>query len=399
MRCGDRGFWFGLMSYEEFLLKIVADCNIPFVKECFCSIGEVRTYSGRELCREVAAGADVLLVRSVTKVGEDLLAGSNVKFVGTATIGQEHVDSEYLEAEGTGFASAPGSNANSVAEYVVAALLAVARKHRFELAGKSIGIVGVGNVGRLVEAKVKALGMEVMLNDPPLQRQTGDVKYLPLEKLYGCDFITLHTPLTFEGEDKTYHLVDTAFFNSLKRGAGFINTSRGGVVDTEALKGAMLEGKLDSVMLDVWENEPNIDNWLLRKVDISTPHIAGYSLDGKVGGMMMVYRGVCEYFDLPIEYDVEDFLPVPDVDMIEVGADFDSEQELLHKAVQQVYVINRDDFNTREILLVPEGERGEFFDDLRKNYPVRREFQNTRVVLTKGDESLRGKLSGIGFKV
>ena len=286
-----------------------------------------------------------------------MLAGSNVKFVGTATIGQEHVDCEYLEAEAIGFASAPGSNANSVAEYVVAALLAVARKHKLELAGKPIGIVGVGNVGSRVEAKVKALGMEVMLNDPPLQRQRGDEKYLPLEELYDCDFITLHTPLTFDGEDKTYHLADAEFFNSLKRGVGFINTSRGGVVDTEDLKKTMQEGKLGAVVLDVWENEPNIDNWLLRNVDISTPHIAGYSLDGKVGGMMMIYKAVCEYFGLPIEYGVEDFLPAPDVDMVEVEADSDSEQELLYRTVQQVYVINRDDFNTREILLVPEGER------------------------------------------
>jgi erythronate-4-phosphate dehydrogenase len=399
VRCRDRGFWPGLTSYEEYFLKIVADCNIPFVKECFSSIGQVELYSGREFCRALVSDADVLLVRSVTKVDKDLLAGSKVKFVGTATIGVEHIDCEYLEAEEIGFVSAPGSNANSVAEYVVAALLAVGWKNKLELEGKSIGIVGVGNVGSLVETKVKGLGMEVLLNDPPLQRQTANEKYLPLEKLYGCDFITLHTPLTFEGEDKTYHLADAEFFNSLKRGAGFINTSRGGVVDTGALKKAMQEGKLGSVMLDVWENEPNIDNWLLRKVDISTPHIAGYSLDGKVGGMMMIYNAVCEYFGLPIEHSVEDFLPEPETGLIELVPGSDCEQELLHKIVQQVYVINRDDFNTREILLVPEGERGEFFDDLRKNYPVRREFQNTKVVFTKEDESLRGKLSGIGFKV
>jgi len=380
-------------------LKIVADCNIPFVEECFSSIGQVELYSGRQISPAFVADADVLLVRSVTKVDKNLLTGSKVRFVGTATIGLEHIDCEYLQAVGIGFVSAPGSNANSVAEYVVAALLAVGRKHKIELAGKSIGIVGVGNVGNLVEAKVKALGMEALLNDPPLQRQRGDAKYLPLEELFGCDFVTLHTPLNFEGEDKTYHLADAGFFDSLKRGAGFINTSRGGVVDTEALKGAMQEGKLGSVMLDVWENEPNIDNELLRKVDISTPHIAGYSLDGKVVGMMMIYNAVCEYFGFPVERSIEDFLPEPEVDMIEVEAGSDSEQELLHKVVQQVYVINRDDFNTREILLVPEGERGKFFDDLRKNYPVRREFQNTKVMLAKGEESLRRKLCGIGFKV
>jgi erythronate-4-phosphate dehydrogenase len=399
MRGGDCRFWIGPKNLKGSLLKIAADENIPFVKECFSSLGEVELYSGREISSKAAGEADVLLVRSVTKVGKDLLEGSAVKFVGTATIGTEHVDCNYLKSRGIGFASAPGSNANSVAEYVAAALLAVARKYKMELAGKSIGIAGVGNVGGRVEAKAKALGMEVLLNDPPLQRQTGDSKYLPLEELYGCDFITLHTPLTFEGIDKTFHLANADFFNSLKEGAGFINTSRGGVVDTQALKNAMESGKLGSVVLDVWENEPNIDNELLRKVDLSTPHIAGYSLDGKVEGMMMIYRAVCDYFNLPVERRIEDFLPVPELSMVEVNPDLGSEEELLHDTVQQVYVINRDDFNTREILLVPEEERGRFFDDLRKNYPVRREFQNTEVVLAGQNEKLRGKLAGLGFKV
>ena len=199
-------------------MKIIADENIPFVAECFSSIGEVETVPGRGITPAVVADTDVLLVRSITPVGTDLLVGSKVRFVGTATIGFDHVDTEYLSQSNIGFASAPGSNANSAAEYVVAALLNIARRHSIDLEGKSIGIIGVGNVGGRVAKKASALGMKLFLNDPPLQRQTGDSKYLPIEKLFDCDFVTLHTPLTFEGEDKTSHLADDTFFKSLKKG-------------------------------------------------------------------------------------------------------------------------------------------------------------------------------------
>ncbi len=383
-------------------MKIVADADIPFVEQCFSTLGEVVVSPGRQISAELVADADVLLVRSITQVNEGLLAGSGVRFVGTATIGVEHVDTEYLRQRGIGFASAPGSNANSVAEYVVAALLVVARKHKLELAGKSIGIVGVGNVGSRVEKKVKALGMKPLLNDPPLERATGDAKFVRLEKLFGCDFITLHTPLTFEGADKTFHLADGNFFESLKDGCVLLNTSRGAVVDTAALKDAIAADKLGAVVLDVWENEPNIDMELLRKVDLSTPHIAGYSFDGKVAGMIMIYEAACECFGLSPTRRIEDFLPEPDVPEIRISADECDRlevPEILHATVQQVYVINRDDFNTREIAIVPQDERGGFFDDLRRNYPVRREFQNTRVILPQGRDELAKKLKGIGFGI
>ncbi|MHC4423054.1 MAG: 4-phosphoerythronate dehydrogenase [Planctomycetota bacterium] len=380
-------------------MKIIADANIPFVAECFSSIGEVEAIAGREITPKIVADADILLVRSVTQVGADLLGPSKVRFVGTATIGCEHIDTEYLLGNNIGFASAPGSNANSTAEYVIAALLSVAKKLKIQLAGKSIGIVGAGNVGSRVAKKCAALGMKVLLNDPPLQRETGDAKYLPLKGLFECDFVTLHTPLTFEGIDKTFHLADEKFFKSVKKECIFINTSRGGVVETDALKGAIKKGKLGAVVLDVWENEPNIDIELVRMVDLSTPHIAGYSLDGKVAGMIMIYEAACEYFGLEARYVVEDFLPESQIPEIRIDPDSDTEENLLHNIVQQVYVINRDDFNTREIAMVPEETRGEFFDDLRKDYPVRREFQNTRVVLERPCKSLVGKLAGIGFKV
>ena len=381
-------------------MKIIADENIPFVKDCFASIGDVQTFSGRQITPEIVADADCLLVRSITPVNEKLLAKSKVKFVATATIGFEHVDVDYLKNRGISFASAPGSNANSVADYLVAALLCVAQKHKITLEGKSIGVVGVGNVGSRVAKKCAALGMIVKLNDPPLSRQTGDSKYQPLNELFDCDFITLHTPLTREGQDKTYHLADEKFFASLKPGCVFINTCRGAVHDTAALKAAIRNKKLGAVILDVWEKEPNIDCELLRMVDISTPHIAGYSLDGKIAGMIMIYNAACEYFGLKPKHKIEDFLPPPAVPQITINKTGPDTQNILHEIVRQVYTINRDDFNTREIAMVEPEKRGKFFDDLRKNYPVRREFQNTTIILaTESTEDTENKLKGIGFKV
>jgi len=380
-------------------MRIIADENIPFVKDCFETIGDVVTLPGRAINREIVKNADCLLVRSITKVNEELLAGSGVKFVATATIGIEHIDIDYLNKNQIGFASAPGSNANSVAEYVVAGLLSVGNKKKITLAGESIAVIGVGNVGSRVVNKCTALGMKCVLNDPPLQRQTNDEKYRPIEEVFGCDIVTVHTPLTRAGTDKTYHLADDGFFSRLKDGCIFINSSRGGCVDTAALKKAITCGKLKAAIIDVWENEPKIDLELLRMVDISTPHIAGYSYDGKIAGMVMIYEAACRHFGLKPQKDAKDFLPVPAVPEIIIDETSGDEQKVLHETVRQVYVINRDDFNTREISMVPASERGGFFDGLRKAYPVRREFQNTKVILKGCNANLAKKLGGIGFEV
>ena len=380
------------------MMKIVADANIPFIKECFSSIGEVTVVGGREITPDVVADADALVVRSITPVGVDLLAGSKVRFVGTATIGFDHIDIDFLQQNNIGFASAPGSNANSAAEYVIAGLLDIGQKYALDLEDRSIGIIGVGNVGGRVAKKCTAMGMDVYLNDPPLQRQTGGQKYLPLEKLFDCDFITLHTPLTFEGRDKTYHLADEKFFKSLKERCVFVNASRGGVVDSSALKSAIRSGLLRAVVLDVWENEPDIDVELLKMVDIGTSHIAGYSLDGKIAGMIMIYKAACEYFNVEPEFDMEDFLPEPAVPELNVYLNLTNDQNVLLKAVQKIYRIDKDDTRLRRVLDKPVENRGEYFDSLRKNYPVRREFQNTGVIVKDANSSLAKKLIGIGFK-
>ncbi len=379
-------------------MKIIADANIPFVAECFSSIGEVITIGGREITQSVVADADVLLVRSITQVNADLLAGSKVRFVATATIGFDHVDIDFLQRNNIGFTSAPGSNANSAAEYVIAGLLEACHKCDISLTGKSIGIIGVGNVGSRVAKKCAALGMQIYLNDPPLQRQTGQGKYLPLQELYDCDFITFHTPLTFEGIDKTYHLADEGFFKSLKKECVFVNASRGGVVDSEVLKTVIQSGRLKAVVLDVWEDEPNIDAELLGMVDIGTPHIAGYSLDGKISGMIMIYKAVCEHFGLSPKYGIEDFLPEPVVRQLRMESSTGNEQGALLDAVRKIYDIREDDNRLRQIAEKPEDKRGEYFDGLRKKYHIRREFQNTKVFVEDRNSTLAQKLKGIGFK-
>ncbi|MBN2455874.1 MAG: 4-phosphoerythronate dehydrogenase [Sedimentisphaerales bacterium] len=380
-------------------MKIIADENIPYVKECFSSLGRVELFPGRKITSDTVTDADVLLVRSVTPVDSHLLKDSKVRFVGTATAGTEHIDVEFLRRSGIGFASASGANANSVAEYIVAALLAVAKVHKTKLAGKSIGIIGAGNIGNKVADKCTALEMKVCLNDPPLERETRDMKYRPIEQLYDCDFITLHTPLTFEGIDKTFHLADRTFFNTLKNKCIFLNTSRGRVVDSAALKSAIKSGRLRAVVLDVWENEPNIDIELLQMVDIGTPHIAGYSLDGKVAGTITLYKVMCEYFGLETGFEAGNLLGKPKVPQLKVTLQGKHRENVVCEIIKKIYNICQDDSNLRWICDKTQGKRGAFFDQLRKNYPARREFKNTRIKIEKTDAKLAKKLEGIGFLV
>lgn len=377
-------------------MKIIADENIPFVREVFGTLGEVRTVQGREVGPQDVADAELLMVRSVTGVDRDLLEGSAVRFVGTATIGTDHVDLDYLESRGIGFTSAAGSNANSVAEYVVSALLALAEKGGFDLAGRSIGVVGVGNVGSRVVRKVRALGMEPVLNDPPLARQTENQAYRPLGEALLCDFVTMHVPLTHEGQDATARMVDRDFIGRMQAGGVFLNTSRGGVVDEVELRAALRTGELSAAVLDVWEGEPQIDPALLDLADIGTPHIAGYSLDGKVAGTRMIYEAACEFLGREPGIDVTSLLPDPAVPEL-VVRDAGSLEETVRRAVFGVYDVRQDDARLREMIDLGAAERAAHFDGLRRNYPVRREFYNTGLRFEDCPEQARTALLGLGF--
>ena len=379
-------------------MKIVADENIPFVKEAFSGLGEVTTVEGRRITHSALAGAEMLLVRSVTKVGAPLLEGTKVRFVGTATIGADHVDLAYLRKRGIAFAAAPGSNATSVAEYVTAALLVLARRGGYRLARKSIGIVGVGNVGSRVEAMARALGMKVLLNDPPLARKTGNPKYLPLARLFKADFLTIHTPLTMEGPDATYQMVNEDFVARMKEGAVLINTARGAIAEGRALKRALDGDHLAEVVLDVWENEPNPDASLIERTAIATPHIAGYGYDGKVRGMEMIYRAACKHLKAKPRWRMADVLPPPPYPQLLLKARARNDEDVIRDAVLTVCDVEADDAAMRKILQLPAEDRPAHFDKLRRDYPVRREFHNTRVSIQGSRAALARALKGIGFR-
>jgi erythronate-4-phosphate dehydrogenase len=373
-------------------MRIVADPNIPFVQEAFGPLGEVRLVPGREIKAEAVHDADALLVRSVTPVNAALLDGSAVKFVATATIGTDHIDEAYLSSKGIGFASAQGSNANSVAEYVIAAMLEMGRRQKFRLRDKTLGVIGVGHVGSRVVRNAGALGMRVLANDPPRARAKKTSLFVPLERLLAeADIITLHVPLMRQGVDATFHLFDKDRLGLLKdRQPILINTSRGAVVDNPALLKAIDGEWLEGVVLDVWENEPKISPELLDVVDLATPHIAGYSFDGKVNGTQMIYTALCNFSGIKASW--EPALPLPPEPSVELTASSgEDDEEVLRRVVRRLYDITADDAALRQNILA--------FDKLRAEYPVRREFFNTRLVLRDASEGLCAKFTALEFKM
>jgi erythronate-4-phosphate dehydrogenase len=362
---------------------ILADENIPFAREAFGTLGEVRLTHGRQIAHADLADVDLLVVRSITRVDASLVAGTPVRFVGTATSGFDHVDAADLERLGIAFHAALGCNANAVAEYMAAAWLTLAKLRGGTLAGRRVGVVGVGHVGSLVARMARALGMEPVLNDPPKARESGSAVYRPLHDLLDCDVVTCHTPLTFDGPDPTYRLIGEAFFDRLKPEAWFCNAGRGEVVHEAALHRALDEKCLDAVVLDVWDREPEIDGRLLARVDIGTPHIAGYSLEGKLNGTAMVYRAACAFLGVQPTWSPVSAvpprgpgLPLPgfaEGDTALAGLDRTGVAALATR-VAAVYPILRDDEALRKTVGMSPADRGRAFDLLRKTYPVRREF-------------------------
>lgn len=375
-------------------MRIVADPNIPFVEQAFAQFGEVELIPGRLLKREQLSNCEVLLVRSTVKVNASLLDDKPVRFVGTSTSGFDHVDMAYLRDRGIAFAYAPGSNAISVGEYVTAALLKLEQRGVCALEGRAIGIVGCGHVGRAVLARMRALGLRCIVNDPPLARRTAEPIYRPLDEIFDCDIVTLHVPLETTGPDATRHLVNEAFLARMKPGAILINAARGEIVEPQALRNALDRGHLAACVLDVWANEPTIDPQMVARCAIATAHIAGHSYDGKVDGTRMLYDAYCAYASATPNWDphallLEDGRPGVTLDPDDPHA--------LHRAVSAVYDIIADDRNLREIAAVPEAARGDFFDALRKNYRKRRSFAHARVRLTRPDSRLETTLHQLGF--
>jgi erythronate-4-phosphate dehydrogenase len=354
--------------------------------------------------REITAArcheADLLCVRSVTRVDSDLLAGSRVRFVGTATIGVDHVDTEWLSRADIAFASAPGSNANSVSEWFVAALLALATAEGVSLAGRTLGIVGVGNVGSRVEAKARALGLEILRNDPPRARREGAEGFVDLADLLAAsDIVTLHVPLTRTGVDRTADLADAEVFARMKAGAWFLNSSRGGVVVEDALREALGRGAPGRALLDVFRDEPRVAPETLAASALVTPHVAGYSFDGKVAGTAMIYEAACAATGRTPTWQPHESLPPPDVPEVRIDPGGRSPEAALDELVRALYDIRADDARLRGIADLPDDARGEAFSRLRKEYPRRREFPHTAARLSGGDPALARRVTDLGFRV
>jgi erythronate-4-phosphate dehydrogenase len=351
-------------------LRIVADENMPGL-EMFAGLGQVVRLPGRDICRQQLVAADALLVRSVTPVNADLLAGTPVRFVGSATIGTDHVDLSWLGQQGICFAHAPGCNALAVAEYVLQAVLSWLLEHGKVPADISVGVVGCGNVGARVMALCSALGARVLCCDPPRQRRADVVEggWHTLEQVLGCDVVSLHVPLSRSGLDSTFHLISSEQLLAMSAAQLLINTCRGAVVDNQALLVPPAR-TLPQLVLDVWEDEPRVPAELVARVRYGTPHIAGYSVEGRLRGSWMVCTALADW------YGCQPAPPMPDLLASEYSGGIEQLPDLLELLTSR-YRILADHDALRASLL--EVQPALAFDRLRKNYPHRHELGGTRV--------------------
>jgi erythronate-4-phosphate dehydrogenase len=372
-------------------MKIVADNKIPFLDNVFASRADVVFVPGDQITRNDLLDADALFTRSITKCNETLLKGTNVKFIATATIGDNHIDKFFCEKNNIQWANAAGCNSGAVEQYVLAAILNLAKKNGLALTGMVIGIIGVGNIGSRIEKLAKALGIKVLLNDPPRAEKEGRLQFTELDELLQkADIITIHVPLTIVGNDKTFHLADISFFESIKKPLMFINTSRGEVVETKALKKAIQAEIIKYTVIDVWENEPDIDKELLGMVDIASPHVAGYSIQGKANGTAMGVNAISRFFDLGIDNWYPE-IKMPEQSIISVDCAGKNDLGIIREMINATYDIERDD---REIRALPNK-----FESLRGNYPFRHEIGEYHFEMKNCNGRLLDLVNKLGFKI
>ncbi len=377
-------------------MNIFVDENIPQGPQVFSAYGDVHVFAGRALKQKDLLKADALVVRSITNVNDGLLDGTPVRFVGTATIGVDHIDQDYLSKSGIGFAAAPGCNARSVAEYLTAALLHLRLHRKLELEGKTLGIIGFGHVGNQVARVAPFLGLKVLRCDPPLEKAGHPGPFLSLQELAAqSDILTAHVPLTRTGPHATLGFLNCDFFEAFNNSKVLINTCRGEITDAETLLWALDQKKLSHLILDVFPGEPNIDPILASRADLISPHIAGYSIQGKLNGTSQILTAFLQHFGLEKKSDViMPSPPHPDITWPgKVGAEVG-----MHHCVKQSYEILRDDINLRRALNDPDLPIR--FDLLRKTYPERYEFAGFRVTgLPREENTARQRLRGLGFTV
>ncbi|WP_175630682.1 4-phosphoerythronate dehydrogenase PdxB [Bacteroides acidifaciens] len=338
-------------------MKIIIDNKIPYIKEAVQEIADEVIYApGKDFTPELVRDADALIVRTRTHCNRELLEGSQVKFIATATIGFDHIDTDYCKQAGIKWTNAPGCNSASVAQYLQSSLLVWKSIRNKKLDELTIGIIGVGNVGSKVAKIAQDFGMRILLNDLPREEKEGNESFTSLNKIAEeCDIITFHVPLYKEGKYKTFHLANETFFRSLKRKPLIINTSRGEVIETGALLNALNNQIITDAIIDVWEHEPEVNRELLEKVIIGTPHIAGYSADGKANATRMSLDAICNFFQIDGDYEIK--APAPAFPVIHAKNH--------EEAILQMYNPAEDSSRLKS--------QPELFETLRGDYPLRRE--------------------------
>ena len=373
-------------------MKIIADNKIPYLEGVFEPFCDISYVAGNEIDKDYLKDADVLITRTRTNCNQELLEDSKVKFIATATIGYDHIDTDYCEQNGILWTNAPGCNSGSVQQWFMSALLHYAKLNSIDLTKRVLGIIGVGNVGSKILRFADSLGMRVLINDPPKSRKEGACGYNNLDTLLAeCDIVTFHVPLNLEGVDKTYHMANEDFFSKLNDGCLLFNSSRGEVINEKALNNYIKSGKNGGVILDVWEQEPQINKELLNLTTLATPHIAGYSADGKANGTKMSVQAVSRYLNLPLEDWSPDKIPVPENTKLLIDAKKKSRQAVLTEAILQTYSILSDDLELR-------GDVSSF-EKLRGNYPLRREPKAYTIDLYNDNRNYKVVLERLGFQV
>ncbi|KJY81612.1 erythronate-4-phosphate dehydrogenase [Vibrio galatheae] len=373
-------------------MKILVDENMPYAKQLFSQLGDVVLKSGRNLTADDLIDVDALMIRSVTKVNAELLAKANkLKFVGTATAGMDHVDQALLEKKGIFFTAAPGCNKVGVAEYAFSVMMVLAQQHGFSVFDKTVGIIGAGQVGSYLQQCLEGVGINVLINDPPKQAAGDKRQFTPLDELLTqADIITLHTPITRDGDFPTYHLIDHDVLETLRGDQILINAARGPIVDNSALKARLQKNDGFIAALDVFEFEPEVDMELLPLLAFATPHVAGYGLEGKARGTTMIFNSYCEFLDKELFAHASELLPTAPIPRLQLYRDWD--EATLHNLTQLVYDVRKDDALFRREISNPGA-----FDLMRKNYWDRREYS---AVTLAGDRKCRlSPLEKLGFKI
>jgi erythronate-4-phosphate dehydrogenase len=375
-------------------IKIVADNKIPFLKGILEPYADIHYYNPSEITKDIIKEADALIIRTRTICNKELLEGSRVKFIATATIGYDHIDTEYCGKNNISWINAPGCNSSSVMQYIASALVTIAEKKGINLSNSTIGVIGVGNVGSKVAKLCKILGMKVLLNDPPRMRKEGKSEFVGIDDLISeSEVISFHVPLIKEGIDKTYHLFEDSFISKIKSGKIIINSSRGPVVKSLALKTAIMNKVVIGSVIDVWENEPFIDKELLNLVDIATPHIAGYSADGKANGTAVCIRGINSFFNLGLKdnWYPEKIPVISDPNEITIDCKRKTKQQILNDIILYTYDIKKDDASLRESINT--------FEEQRSNYPIRREFPFYKINFSNCCQDIFPTVISLGFQV